>query len=127
PGYTHQSYPMSTPKKKSSSAFKWILGILVTLFVLGGLFVWAAYVAIHRVKNKFDAIATETQQEQANVKPLEMPICSLLSAEDVGKAIGVPIVAAEANAANACVYTAKGTADDMTSKHIDATVKQSGG
>jgi hypothetical protein len=124
---------MTAPTKKSSSAFKWILGILVALFVLGGLFVWAVYNAIHRVKNKLNAIATETQQEQANVKPLKMPICSLLSAEDVGAAIGVPIVSAEArvsteaNPANVCVYTAKGTPDDMASKHIDAIAKQSGG
>jgi hypothetical protein len=34
PGYPQQNYPISVPKKKSSSAFKWILGILVTLFVL---------------------------------------------------------------------------------------------
>jgi hypothetical protein len=94
--------------------------------------VWAGYYAVHRMKNKFNAIAAETQQEQANVKPLTMPICSLLSAEDVGAAIGVPIVSAEArdsaeaNTANVCVYTAKGTADDMASRHMDATIKQGG-
>jgi hypothetical protein len=105
---------------------------LVTLFVLGGLFIWGVYSAIHRVKNKLNAIVTETQQEQANVKPLTMPICTLLSGDEVSAAIGVPIVSAEArvstggNAENVCVYTAKGTPDEMTSKHMDATIKQGG-
>lgn len=127
-----QGYPMSAPKKKSSSAFKWILGILITLFVLAGFFVWAAYYAMHRVKDKIDAMASETQREQASVSPLKVPICSLLSANDVGAAVGVPIVAAEervsaqANGPNVCVYTARGTADEMASKHMDAIVKQGG-
>ena len=132
-GYPRQNYPLSAPAKKSSSAFKWIFGILVTLFVLFALVVWAGYYAFHRAKSKIEAIAAETQQEQANVKPLTMPICSLLSADDVSAAIGVPIVSAEArvstgaNAENVCVYSAKGTPDEMASKHIDAITKQSGG
>ena len=126
PGYPQQSYPMSAPKKKSSSAFKWILGILVTLFLLAVLVVAAGYYAFQKAKSKMAAIETETQQEQANVTPLKVPICSLLSAKDVSAAIGVPIVSAEANDAGACVYTAKGTADDMVSKHMDATIKQGG-
>src|ERR1700743_1882203 len=61
-----------------------------------------------------------------------MPICSLLSGDEISAAIGVPIVSAEsrvstgANAENVCVYNAKGTADEMASKHMDATIKQGG-
>jgi hypothetical protein len=127
PSYPQQSYPMSTPPKKSNSAVKWIVGILVTLFVLFLMVVGIGYYAFHKVKNKFEAISAESQQEQANVTPLKMPVCSLLSAADVSAAIGVPIVSAEANDANACVYTAKGTADDMASKHMSAVMKQNGG
>jgi hypothetical protein len=126
PSYPPQGYPQAPPPKKTSSAVKWIVGILVTLFVLFVLVAGSIYYVFHRVKNKFEAIATETRQEDANVPPLKMPVCSLLSAEEVGAAIGVAIVDTKATKPNTCAYYAKGTPDDMVSKHMSAIMKQSG-
>jgi hypothetical protein len=51
--------------------------------------------------------------------------CRLLSKEEVGRAIGVEIVAAEASDSG-CSYLAQGNSGDMTAKHMAAMVGKKG-
>jgi len=124
---SYSGYPAAPVAKKSGSGVKIVLAILAVLFVgavvvLGGLF----YVG-HRIVNKIKTAAAEkglslpsggTNSETASAVS-HTDYCALLSKDDVGAAIGVPIVATH-NSDAGCSYLAKGTQADMTARHVSA-------
>ena len=125
------SYPAVA--KKSGSGLKIVIAILAVLFVGAVVVMGALFYVGHRVVNKIKAEAAE--------KGLSMPsgessagaasavshtdYCALLSKDDVGAAIGVPIVATR-NSDEGCEYLAHGTSSDMTARHMSAIMAAKG-
>ena len=52
--------------------------------------------------------------------------CRLLSKKEVGRAIGVEIVAAETFLGEICSYLAQGNSSDMAAKHMAAMLGKQG-
>jgi hypothetical protein len=119
-----QGYP-GTPPKKSGSAVKWILGILLFLFLCVGLVVGGLFYLAHKVKSKIEAVTGPGGFSTTVGEAVTGDTCRFLSAADVGAAIGVPIVSTKQTAAG-CEYFAKGTPGEMNSKHMAAMIKQPG-
>lgn len=126
---SYSGYPAAPVAKKSGSGVKIVLAILAVLFVgavvvLGGLF----YVG-HRVVNKIKTEAAEkglslpsgdnSSASASASTATHTDYCALLNKEDVGAAIGVPIVATQSTD-EGCSYLAKGTQADMTARHMSA-------
>ena len=120
-----QGYPGAAPKK-SGSALKWILGILLFLFLCVVLVVGGLFYLAHKVKSKIDAVTGPGGFSTTVGEAVTGDTCRFLSAADVGSAIGVPIVSTK-QTARGCEYFAKGTPAEMNSKHMEATLKQRGG
>lgn len=120
-----QGYPGTAPKK-SGSAVKWILGILLFLFLCAVLAVGGLFYLAHKVKSKIDAVTGPGGFSTTVGEAVTGDTCRFLSAADVGSAIGVPIVSTK-QTATGCEYFAKGTPGEMNSKHMAATLKQRGG
>jgi len=120
-----QGYPGAAPKK-SGSAVKWILGILLFLFLCVVLVVGGLFYLAHKVKSKIEAVTGPGGFSTTVGEAVTGDTCRFLSAADVGSAIGVPIVSTK-QTGTGCEYFAKGTPGEMNSKHMEATLKQRGG
>lgn len=136
--------PAVPAAKASSPWLKVIVAVLIVIFVCGAAAVGGVIYVAHKVSQKAHEYSREvlgeasgTSQASAADKPMK-PVavadnslaiardpCRLLSKEDVGRAIGVPIVETSP-ADGGCSYLAKGTAADMAAKHAAAMMGAKG-
>jgi zinc-ribbon domain len=128
----------ATPKGMSTAA-KIAIAAVVIVFVGGGVAAAGMVYAAHRVSQRVHAIVKDELQgddapgsasrrdgsKTANSSSSLGNVCRFLSKEDVGSAIGVPIVRAE-SADNGCNYYAKGDQAQMSAKHVSAMVASKG-
>jgi hypothetical protein len=131
----------TTPAQGMSTAAKVVIAAVVIIFVGGGVAVAGMVYAAHRVSQRVHAMVKgELQGDDApgsagggggsrdassNASASLGNVCRFLKKEDVGSAIGVPIVRAE-SADNGCNYFAKGTQAQMTAKHMSAMMAVKG-
>jgi hypothetical protein len=132
--------PLPPVKTGSSPVAKIILVVVLVLVVLGGLSVAGMFYALHLASRKAhefsrkvrDTALSSLQDESGNAGGSNVPAgtlgpgaCRFLSKDDVGRAIGVAIVATKTTVGG-CEYLAQGTAGDMTAKHIAAMMASKG-
>lgn len=125
--------------KGMSTGAKIAIAAIVIIFVGGGVAVAGMVYAAHRVSQKFHAIVKGevagddspasghgggSSGSSASSGSLGN-VCRYLSKEDVGAAIGVPIVRAVSQD-NGCNYFAKGTQAQMTAKHMSSMMATKG-
>jgi hypothetical protein len=126
--------PMPPVRQGTSPVLKIVLAVLLLLLVMGSVALFGMFYVLHIASRKAHEISrqvlgtTETPSSLTtdnagaagggNAGP---GACRFLSKEDVSRFTGVPIVATRTTA-DGCQYLAKGTAADMTGKHIAAMV-----
>ncbi len=125
----------------SSPVVKIILVVVLLLVVLGTLSVAGIFYALHLASRKAHEFSRHVRDtgllsslpaDSGNADGSDVPAgtlgpgaCRFLSKEDVGRAIGVAIVATKTTVGG-CEYLAQGTAGDMTAKHIAAMMASKG-
>jgi hypothetical protein len=132
--------PLPPVKTGSSPVVKIILVVVLLLVILGTLSVAGMFYALHLASRKAHEFSRQVRDTAlsslaadggnaggSNVPagPLGPGACRFLSKEDVGRAIGVAIVATKTTVGG-CKYLAQGTAGDMTAKHIAALMASKG-
>lgn len=128
----------TTPKKGLSTGAKLGIAAIVIVLVCVGAAVASIFYAAHRVSQKFHEMkaeiagetntgsaATSTSAGSSESGSTGDP-CRYLGKQDVGAAIGIEIVKAQADGTS-CSYLAKGSAGDMAAKHASAIVGAKGG
>jgi hypothetical protein len=125
--------PAPVPVQNNSSGLLKVVLVLLALLVVGGaLAVAGIFYAAHKVSQKVHEYSAQRLKSEpsrhgvalASDRP-EGDVCRLLSKEEVGNAIGMPI-AATSSTDDGCSYLAKGTTVEMTSKHVAAMLKSRG-
>jgi hypothetical protein len=119
---------------------KIILVVVLLLVVLGTLSVAGIFYALHLASRKAHEFSRQVRDTALSslaanggnaggsdvpAGPLGPGACRFLSKDDVGRAIGVVIVATKTTVGG-CEYLAQGTAGDMTAKHIAALMASKG-
>lgn len=132
--------PLPPVKTGSSPVVKIILVVVLLLVVLGTLSVAGMFYALHVASRKAHEFSKQVRTGllsdvpsdsgpasalDGSVGPLGPGACRLLSKEDVGRAIGVAIVATRTTVGG-CEYLAQGTPGDMVAKHIAAVLASKG-
>jgi len=132
--------PLPTVKTGSSPVVKIILVVVLLLVVLGTLSVAGIFYALHLASRKAhefsrqvrDSALSSVPSDRGTASALDGSVgtlgpgaCRLLSKEDVGRAIGVAIVATKTTVGG-CEYLAQGTPGDMVAKHIAAVMASKG-
>jgi len=138
-----QPAAVSTPAH-SNALLKVGIAAVVIIFVGGIAALGAVYYAVHKVKEKVQAVTRQVEGENSNPAPgglasviqkaassassndddssgFKGDPCRFLSKEDVSKAVGIEIIRAQAQDAG-CSYIAKGDPADMVSKHMTSMV-----
>jgi hypothetical protein len=133
-------YPLPPAQTGSSPVLKIVLVVVLLLVVLGTLSVAGMFYAMHLASRKAHEFSRQVRDTAlsslaadagnaggSNVPagPLGPGACRFLSKDDVGRAIGVAIVATKTTVGG-CEYLAQGTAGDMTAKHIAALMASKG-
>jgi hypothetical protein len=133
-------YPLPPAQTGSSPVLKIVLVVVLLLVVLGTLSVAGMFYAMHLASRKAhefsrqvrDTALSSLAANGGNAGGSNVPggvlgpgDCRFLSKEDVGRAIGVAIVATKTTVGG-CEYLAQGTAGDMTAKHIAALMASKG-
>jgi len=129
--------PLVTNKKMSPLA-KLGIAAVVVVFVGGALAAGGAYYVAHRVSQKLNEEAGSILgSSSGSARPDSssggtgsgnaggIDTCSLLSKEDVGRAVGVEIARTQPGD-NSCSYFAKGDKADMLAKHATAMMAARG-
>jgi len=132
-----QPVAQAATAQKGSPIVKIVIGVAAFLFIGAALAIGGVYYVVYRVKQKVQEVRTEVLGETSSSSNSAngsssggksstsssggsaIDACRLLSKEEVGKAIGIEIVATEPGDAG-CSYLAVGTSADMTSKHAIA-------
>jgi len=133
--------PLPAVKTGSSPVVKIILVVVLLLVVLGTLSVAGIFYALHLASRKAHEFSRQVRDSarlssvpsdsgtasalDGSVGTLGPGACRLLSKEDVGRAIGVAIVATKTTVGG-CEYLAQGTPGDMVAKHIAAVMASKG-
>jgi hypothetical protein len=130
--------PLATNKKKMSPLAKLGIAAVVIIFVGGALAAGGLYYVAHRVSQKIHEEAGSILGSSSDSAGPDsssggtgpgnaggIDACSLLSKEDVSRAIGVEIIRAQP-VENGCSYIAKGTQADMMAKHTTAMAASRG-
>ena len=133
--------PLPPAKTGSSPVIKIILVVVLLLVVLGTLSVAGIFYALHLASRKAHEFSRHVRDtgllsslpadrgtgggSEGSAGTLGPGACRFLSKEDVGRAIGVAIVATKTTAGG-CEYLAQGTVGDMTAKHIAALMASKG-
>jgi hypothetical protein len=113
---------------KGSPLIKIVIAVVAVLFLFGAVAIGGVYYVVYRVKEKVQEVKAEvigsssSAPDTSSESSSNSDACRLLSKEDVGHAIGVEIVATEANDGG-CSYLAEGNSADMTAKHAALMVK----
>lgn len=120
--------PPAAPAAGKSSTWITVLVVVIAVIFLGGLVVVGGLIYVgHRVSQKVHELSAEAgvsgvsgpSSDGASQVFTGTDACRLLSREDVSSAVGIEIVATKA-LENGCEYLAKGTASDMTARHMAA-------
>jgi len=120
--------PVPPAAAKGSPLIKIVIAVVAVLFVFGAIAIGGVYYVVYRVKEKVQEVKAEVIGSSSSApgstsgNNSNSDACRLLSKEDVGHAIGVEIVATEANDGG-CSYLAEGNSADMTAKHAALMVK----
>jgi hypothetical protein len=133
--------PLPPVKTGSSPVVKIILVVVLLLVVLGTLSVAGIFYALHLASRKAhqfsrqvrdSALLSSVPSDSGTASALDGSVgtlgpgaCRLLSKEDVGRALGVAIVATKTTVGG-CEYLAQGTPGDMVAKHIAAVMASKG-
>ncbi len=133
PAVQAQPIAPSVPVKKGSPLLKIAIALVAVIFVCGAAAVGGIYYVVYRVKEKVQEVkadvlggaASNSNTATGSGTVANHDGCRLLSKEEVGRAIGVEIVATEPNDYG-CSYLAAGTSADMGSKHATAMMASKG-
>jgi hypothetical protein len=130
PAAAPSAAPVATTGKKSSTWVTVLVVVIAVIFVGGLLAVGGVIYVAHRVSRKVHQISAaagvgEGSMHKAMASVSDSDACRLLSKQEVGSALGVEIVATRA-IADGCEYLAKGTAADMTARHMAALSSANG-
>ena len=147
--------PAQPAPTKGSPLTKILIGFAVVVITVGALAARGVYYVVYRVKQKVHEVARDAGLGRARkTTPLQRRImgsiskmvsgsghsssgdsdsnggisgdpCRLLSKEEVGRAVGVEIVATESTDGG-CSYLAQGNSGDMTAKHMAAMLGKQG-
>jgi hypothetical protein len=139
--------PVASTSTKSSPVVKILVAVLVVVIVFGALAAGGVYYVVYRVKKKVHEVAeqipgvgsssgngsifnsTSSGENSGSGSDKSGGIsgdpCRLLSKDEVGRAIGVAIVATD-TADSGCAYLAKGDTGSMTAKHMSAMIGAKG-
>ena len=133
--------PLPPVKSGSSPVVKIILVVVLLLVVFGALSLAGIFYAMHLASRKAHEFSRQVRDaallsslpagsgaaigSDGSVATLGPGACRFLSKEDVGRAIGVGIVATKTTVGG-CEYLAQGTAGDMTARHIAAMMASKG-
>ena len=139
--------PNPEPSKQGMSALaKLGIAAVVIIFVGGAAGVVGVYYLAHRVSQKIHQTAEgilgsspdsatnsagkgsglgEPESGRSAESGTMGDVCRLLSKQDVSKAVGVEIIRTVSKD-NGCSYTAKGTQQEMTAKHVKAMMADKG-
>jgi hypothetical protein len=130
---------------RSNTLLKLGIAAVVIIFVGGVAALGAVYYAVHKVKEKVQAVTHQVEGDSSNPARgglaslvqkaassaasndddsggFKGDPCRFLSKEDVSKAVGIEIIRAQAQDGG-CSYIAKGDPADMVSKHMTSMVK----
>jgi hypothetical protein len=132
--------PVSSGPTKGSPLVKILVGFVVVVIVLGALAAGGVYYVVYRIKKKVHEVAAEIPGGSSILNSgsnssggpgsgsnggIRGDACRLLSKEEVGRAIGVEILATT-TADGGCSYLAKGDSGGMTAKHMSAMIGAKG-
>jgi hypothetical protein len=142
-----QSMPAAQAPAKGSPLVKILVGFLIVVVVFGALAAGGVYYVVYRVKKKVHEVAAQIPGVGSSSSSgsifnsdsnnsggsggsgsnggISGDACRFLSKEEVGRAIGVEIVATQ-TADGGCTYLAKGNSGDMTAKHLSSMVAGKG-
>jgi hypothetical protein len=129
PPRTYPPPAASAQPTTSGSGLKILLIVLCVLAigglaVMGGLF-YIGHKVVSKIKDKAAEAGISTSDLNKPASVSHGDVCRFLSKSDVGKAIGVTITETR-SIENGCEYMARGTAANMTSKHLAAMTGQRG-
>jgi hypothetical protein len=130
PAYVPQTKVVETaPPAKGGSALKILLIILVVLAlgavaVVGGI-VYVGHRVVTKIENKAAEVGLSTSPSSNTTDTFQGDPCRFLTKAEVSKAVGVTILETKSDG-NTCDYLAKGTAANMTSKHLSAIMGKNG-
>jgi hypothetical protein len=128
PAYAPPAQAVPPASSGTSALVKILIGV-VLVFVVFGAFAAVAMIYIgHRVHQKAQELgltrSTEEMRE-SNATLHHIDACALLSKVDVGQAVRMEIVRAEAQTGDApgCTYSVSGDPGDLTAKHMASLQK----
>jgi hypothetical protein len=136
PAYTSvPNYPSSanvvqpTPNAKGGSGLKVLLIVLAILaigaFGVVGSLLYLGHKVVSKIEDKAAEAGLSTSGTGKTERTFQGDPCRFLSKSDVSKAIGITITETKSNG-DGCEYLARGTAANMTSKHLAAMTAQRG-
>jgi hypothetical protein len=119
----------AAPSKSGGTLIKILLIFLVVIFVFGAVGIAGIWYVAHRVKQKVHEIGLDDlSTANANRGPALAGIdpCSLLSKVEVGQAIKVEVVRAEASEGGdpGCTYNVQGDTSDLVARHASLLHKE---
>jgi hypothetical protein len=120
----------AAPSKSGSTLVKVLLIFLVVIFIFGAASVAGVWYVAHRVKQKVHEIGLDdlSTASNANREPAlgGSDPCSLLSKADVGQAVKVEVIRAEADPGSepGCVYSVHADVSDLVAKHASLLHKE---
>lgn len=130
--------PMPPVRQGTSPVLKIVLAVVLLIFVMGSVALFGMFYVLHIASRKAHEISRQVLGTTGTMSSLTTDnagatgggnlgpgACRFLSKEDVSRFIGVPIVATKTTA-DGCQYLAKGTAAEMTGKHIAAVMAANG-
>jgi hypothetical protein len=141
-----QSMPAAQAPAKGSPLVKILVGFLIVVVVFGALAAGGVYYVVYRVKKKVHEVAAEipgggsifnsdsnssgssgsgSGSGSGSNGGISGDACRFLSKDEVGRAIGVEILATQ-TADGGCSYMAKGDSGSMTAKHMSAMMGAKG-
>jgi hypothetical protein len=123
PGYVQVAAPAPPAAPVKSGMWVTVLVVILAVMFVGGLLILGSMIYVgHRVVQKAHQLSAEAEKSALGAPENATTFtdeCSLLSKQDVSRALGVQIEAANP-IPNGCEYLAKGTAADMTARHMAA-------
>jgi hypothetical protein len=130
--------PMPAVRQGTSPVLKIVLAVVLLIFVMGSIALFGMFYVLHIASRKAHEISRQVLGTTGTMSSLTADnagatgggnlgpgACRFLSKEDVSRFIGVPIVATSTTA-DGCQYLAKGTAAEMTGKHIASMMATNG-
>jgi hypothetical protein len=146
PAGTPTSTGPAPPKQGMSTLAKLGIAAIAIIFVGGAAGAVGVYYVAHKVSQKYHQMSDEIRGSSSHSSTISHgegsgsgetesgrsaesgtmgDVCRLLSKQDVSKAVGVEIVRTVSKD-NGCSYTAKGTQQEMTAKHVKAMMADKG-